>query len=459
MSSELPPSATVPASRTVFGHPRGLAYIAFAEAWERFSFYGMQALLMLYMTQHLLKPGVIEGVAGAGVFRHGVEAVFGTLSDQAFASQVFGLYVGFIYFAPIFGGWLGDRLTGRTIAVLGGAFAMAMGHFMMAFEAAFLPALLALIIGSGLLKGNLAAQVGALYAINDRRRDAGYTIYFTAINIGAFVAPLVCGSLGEFVGWHYGFGAAGIGMLIAIAIYVGGLKYMPADTVRSATRRAPLSADDRRAIMMIAALLAVTSIFWTLQAQVWNIYPLWLHDFVDRDIGGGIVVPVSWFQSLDALTVLILAPLAVVFWRSQAKRQAEPNDMAKLVIGNLLFGAAALSLAAAQLLSGKGGIALVWPVAFHFLTGAGYVYCAPVALALVSRVAPAAVNAMMVGAFYLGLFAGGIFSGWLARFYEPLGPAAFWAMHAGIGVAGAAALLILGFIGRDVLIADRAPAD
>ncbi|WP_052730327.1 peptide MFS transporter [Sphingomonas sp. SRS2] len=456
MSSELPPSETVPAGRTAFGHPRGLAYIAFAEAWERFSFYGMQALLMLYMTQHLLKPGVIERVAGADGFRHGVEAVFGTLSDQAFASQVFGLYVGFIYFAPIFGGWLGDRLTGRTVAVLGGAFSMAIGHFLMAFEAAFLPALFALIVGSGLLKGNLAAQVGALYPITDRRRDAGYTIYFTAINIGAFVAPLICGSLGEFVGWHYGFGAAGIGMLLAIAIYVSGLKYMPTDRVSSATRREKLSATDRRAIVMIAALLAITSIFWTIQAQVWNIYPLWVRDVVDRNIGGGIEIPVSWFQSLDALTVLILAPIAVVYWRFQARRQAEPNDIAKLAIGNVIFAAAALSLAIAQMVSGNGGVSFAWPVAFHFLIGAGYVYCAPVALALVSRVAPAAVNAMMVGAFYLGLFAGGIFSGWLARFYEPLGPIGFWAMHAGIGLTGAVAVLLLGYIGRDLLIADRA---
>ncbi|HEV3311632.1 MAG TPA: oligopeptide:H+ symporter, partial [Chloroflexota bacterium] len=219
----------------VIGHPRGLAYIALTEAWERFSFYGMQALLVLYMTGRLLKPGVIEGVAGFISFRTGLELVFGRLSTQALASQIFGLYIGLIYLLPILGGLIGDRLVGRRRAVMMGAVMMAIGHFMMAVEVVFLPALAALIVGCGLLKGNLAAQVGDLYAKDDPRRDRAYTIYVTAINIGAFLAPLVCGTLGEFYGWHYGFGVAGVGMLIGLAIYVAGRRYLPAE---SPTRKA-----------------------------------------------------------------------------------------------------------------------------------------------------------------------------------------------------------------------------
>jgi len=193
-----------------FGHPRGLAYIVFTEAWERFSFYGMQALLILYMATYLFLPENSGNVAAFEPFRSLFEAVFGPLSIQALASQVFGAYVGLVYFAPVLGGLIGDRLLGRTKAVLAGALFMAVGHFLMAFEASFLLALAALILGSGLLKGNLAAQVGGLYKKSDQRRDSGYSIYVFSINVGAFIAPLICGTLGEVYGWHYGFGAAGM---------------------------------------------------------------------------------------------------------------------------------------------------------------------------------------------------------------------------------------------------------
>jgi POT family proton-dependent oligopeptide transporter len=425
------------------GHPRGLAYIAFTEAWERFSFYGMQALLTLYMTGYLLRPGTVEGVAGFASLRTGLEAMYGPLSIQALASTIFGLYVGFIYFTPVLGGLIGDRVTGRKRAVLAGAALMAAGHFMMALEAAFLPALLALIVGAGLLKGNLAAQVGNLYSHDDRRRDSAYTVYVTAINIGAFVAPLVCGTLGELYSWHYGFAAAGIGMLIGIVVYVAGARYMPPETVRVDRSDAPrLQAGDGRVLVALFVLLAITSLFWTAQAQVWNVYPLWVRDFVDRGAFGG-SVPVTWFQALDSLTVLLLAPVLVVLWRAQARRAAEPADLTKVALGCALMGVAFVLLTVGQLLAGGGQVALFWPVAFHVFTALGYLYAAPVALALVSRAAPVAVNAMMVGAYYLGIFAGGLISGRLARFYEPLQPPAFWGLHALVAVSGTALIFVL----------------
>lgn len=431
-------------SSDVLGHPRGLAYIFFTEAWERFSFYGMQALLMLYMTGHLLQAGTVENVAGFAGLKVLLESVFGQMSPQALASQIFGLYVALIYLTPIAGGLIGDRLTGRTRAVLAGAVLMATGHFMMAFEAAFLPALLALILGSGLLKGNLAAQVGQLYAKDDRRRESGYTAYVTAINIGAFVSPLVCGSLGELYGWHYGFGAAGVGMLIGIVIYLRGRRYLPADSHERRTgQRVALAPGDARVIVALLVLLLISSTFWIVQVQIWNIYPLWLRDYVDRTLPFNFAIPVTWFQSLDALTVLLLAPVTILFWRRQAKRNTEPGDLVKIALGCGFFGASCVLLSIGHALAVDGRVLVLWPIVFHFIVALGYLYAAPIALSLVSRAAPASVNSMMVGSYYLGIFIGGIVSGWLGRFYEPLQPVAFWLLHALIGIAGGAVILLL----------------
>jgi len=430
-------------SEQFLGHPRGLAYIAFTEAWERFSFYGMQALLMLYMTGHLLQPGVIENVAGITGLRRTLEGLFGPLSVQALASNIFGLYVGLIYFTPVLGGLIGDRWMGRKRAVLTGAVIMALGHFMMAVETAFLPALLALILGAGLLKGNLAAQVGNLYARNDQRRDSAYTVYCTSINVGAFVAPLVCGTLGELYSWHYGFAAAGIGMLISTAIYVSGARYLPPDVdVQHREKPPALQPGDGRAIVALLVVLGITALFWTAQAQVWNTYPLWLRDFVDRGVSD-MTIPVTWFQSLDSLAVLVFAPAIVLFWRAQNKRGAEPSDLTKIALGCAVFGAACLLLTAGQVVTRGDRVTLIWPIAFHFLCAVGYLYVAPSALALVSRGAPISVNSMMVGAYYLGLFVGGIVSGRLGRYYEPLQPAAFWALHAGVAISGTVLILLL----------------
>ena len=426
--------------RTILGHPRGLAYIIFTEGWERFSFYGMQALLVLYMVGHLLQPGVVEGVAGFAGFRAGMEAVFGPLSVQALASQIFGLYIGLVYFFPVLGGLAGDRYLGRTRAVVIGAVLMAIGHFLMAFEAAFLLALASLILGSGLLKGNLAAQVGDLYPKDDSRRDSAFSIYCLAINAGAFVAPLVCGTLGEIYGWHYGFGVAGVGMLIGMSIYLMGRVHLPVDKLTVAAERPKLRPGDGRVVAALAGVIGITSLYWTAQTQVWNVYPLWLRDRVDRDLFG-FTVPVTWFQSIDTLAVLAIAPVVIGLWRRQARRQAEPKELTKIAIGCAAFMTACLLLTASEALAGGGKIGILWPTLFHFCCAVGYLYVWPVTLALISRTAPRAVNGMMVGAYYLAMFAGGIFSGWLARFYEVLPASQFWLLH-GLVVGGGTVLVV-----------------
>jgi len=217
-----------PPRRSFFGHPPGLAYLAFTEAWERFSYYGMSALLVLYMVNQLLLPGHVEQVVGFATFRSWIEGVFGPMSNQALASQIFGLYSGFVYFTPVIGGWLGDRI-GQRSAVVTGALSMSGGHLAMAFDHSFLLALLLLIIGSGLLKGNISAQVGSVYPSEDEaRRTRGFAIFSTGINFGAVAGPLVCGLLATRYGWHVGFGAAALFMLGGLATYLSGYRYLPA---------------------------------------------------------------------------------------------------------------------------------------------------------------------------------------------------------------------------------------
>jgi POT family proton-dependent oligopeptide transporter len=432
----------LPQDKSFWGHPKGLGYIVFTEAWERFSFYGMQALLVLYMAGHLFKPEFAAKVLGFGAFRSAVEGVFGPLSVQALASQVFGLYVGMIYLMPVLGGLVGDRLTGRKKAVAAGAILMAIGHFMMAFEAAFLFALLLIILGCGLLKGNLAAQVGSLYARADSRRDQGYSLYCMAINIGVFVSPLVCGTLGELYGWHYGFGAAGIGMVIGTLVYLRGAKYLPDDAKRlKGEPGAKLQKGDGLAIFATLLMLLITSLYWVAQSQVWNTYAIWARDRLDRNFLG-FEIPVTWFQSLDGLAVLVLTPVAIAYWKWQAKKRTEPVELVKVAMGCGVFALACGLLTIGELIAGKDKVWLLWPVLFHFICAWGYLYAGPVTLAAISRSAPAPVNAMMLGAYYLSIFVGGVASGWLGRFYEHMTPGNFWLMHGAIVAAGAVILMV-----------------
>lgn len=438
------PPAPAPAERTLFGHPAGLAFIVFTEAWERFSFYGMQALLVLYMATYLLHPGTIEGVVGFAALRVVFETVFGPLSIQALTSQIFGIYIGLIYLMPVLGGYLGDRVMGRTRAVLLGAVFMAAGHFSMAFEAAFLPALAFLVVGSGLLKGNLAAQVGGLYARDDTRRNSAFAVYNVSINIGATIAPLVCGTLGELYGWHFGFGAAGIGMLVGIAIYVSGRHLMPSDELSSQlnTAKAQLPPGGARIITAILVLLAISTLFWATQTQVWNVYPLWIREHVDRDILG-LTMPVTWFQSIDAGAVLVFAPLVLWYWRFNDRRLSGSDDVGRIACGFAVYLVGFLWLSSSELMTGDARVPLFWPVVFHFILAVGFLYVGPITMSLISKTAPASVTAMMMSSYYLAIFAGSFLSGWLGRFYEPLGPQAFWFLHAALLAVGFALLLVL----------------
>jgi POT family proton-dependent oligopeptide transporter len=436
-------SAKFTNGRDLLGQPRGLFFIGCTEFWERVSFHGMLALLVLYMVDRLLLPGHIENIVGFAGFRAAIEAVTGPLSSQALASQIFGLYVGFVYLVPVFGGLLGDRVLGRRRAVALGALLMTAGHFCMAFEASFLAALLLLIVGAGVLRGNLASQVGDLYSSDDRRRETAFQIYYGALNTGAFIAPLITGVLAQSRGWHYGFGFAGCGMLAGLVIYLSGGRDLPADAVRGASvTRRKLSPKERRVVVVMVLMLPLLTLFWIAQTQIWNTYNLWARDNVDLLIGGW-KMPVPWLQSVDSLGVVVLVLPMLRFWRWQATRSNEPDDVTKLAIGCLLFGVAIAWLGGGQLVADAAGkVPLVWALAYHFLSAVGYLYFAPTAVAVFSRTAPASVNAMMIGIYYLSIFAGSTISGRLGGLYERLSSAQFWLMHAAFVTAGGLLLLL-----------------
>ena len=459
-----PPRAqTVPASASdtaFFGHPKGLGYLSFAEAWERFSYYGMQTLLVLYMIHRLLLPGHVERVAGFAMLRGFLERASGPLSVQALASAVFGLYAGAVYVTPILGGLLADRVLGRTKTVIIGALLMAAGHFLMAFDVSFLIALACLVAGVGCFKGNIASQVGALYATGDLRRADAFQIYFLFINAGVIAAPLTAGTLGEVYGWHYGFAAAGVGMLISLVIYRLGRKWLPADGVleraaAAAARKPRLTREERTAVILLLALLPVLAVGAVGNQEIFNAYLLWAPEHIDL-VFFGRNMPTSWLITVDAVLSVSMLVGVLGFWRLWARRFTEPDEIAKVVIGEFISVLGLLMLAAAAYLSAGGHKAGVgWALAFHVINSIGFANVFPVGLALYARASPKALAATMLGFYYVHLFLANNLVGWLGGLLEKMPGTQFWLLHAGL-IAGAGVLLLLA---RQLFGHVLAPAD
>jgi len=430
--------------QTFFGHPRGLFYLAFTEAWERFSFYGMTALVVLYMVNQLLLPGHAEHVVGLAGFRAGMESLVGPLSTQALASQIFGLYSGFVYFTPLLGGMVADRWIGQRNAVVIGALSMSAGHVAMALDQTFLIALMLLVIGSGFLKGNISAQVGALYPRTDEaRRTRGFIIFSTGINIGAVLGPLLCGLIAQVYGWHYGFGIAAIFMLLGLATYLYGYRYLPARVERLSREADRLTAADWRIIRALIAVVVITIFESTAYYQLYNVGPVWTQQHVEANIGS-FRIPVPWYQSINALFSILGVPLVFWIWRRQASRGREPGDVAKIGIGAGLAAASNLILVAAISVSGGAPVHPIWPFFYCVVLAISFLYYWPTLLALVSRAAPATVNATMMGIAFMSLFVSNNLIGWIGGFYERMSPIEFWAMHAAIGAIGGILVMLFG---------------
>jgi POT family proton-dependent oligopeptide transporter len=471
-----------------FGHPRGLSTLFFTEMWERFSYYGMRALLILFMTASV-------ATGGLGF-------------DTATAGAVYGLYTSMVYMTTLPGGWIADRLIGQRKAVLYGGIIIAAGHFCMAFSSltTFYVGLFLIVIGTGLLKGNVSVIVGQLYAKGDIRRDAGFSIFYMGINLGAFIAPLVCGYLGQKVSWHIGFAAAGVGMTLGVIQYVlgarnlgdAGLHPAPAASPQAAAalrRNATIagvalvavlaafgvgaysgaipitakqvsdgagymllaivvlffgwlftssnwSPDERKKLWVIGVLFLAAALFWSVFEQAGSTLNL----FADRNTENvifGWSYPSSWFQSLNSLYIIALAPVFGWLWLRLARSQSEPSSPAKFALGLLLVGAGFVILIWAAKLSEQGiQVSPAWLAMTYLLHTCGELCLSPVGLSAMTKLAPARIGGLMMGVWFLAASVGNFIGGRISSFYESWAlPSLFGAV--GLFAIGAGILLFL----------------
>ena len=466
-TAEATPTLTIAdhADRGFFGHPKGLGYLAFTEAWERFSYYGMQTLLVLYMTKYLLLPGQIERVLLFDAFRR--LPLYSGLDGQPLASAIFGTYAASVYLTPILGGLLADRVLGKRRTVLLGAITMALGHFLMAFEASFLFALLCMVLGSGMFKGNIASQVGALYKPGDLRRADAFQIFYLGINAGVIISPLIVGTLGEKIGWHWGFGAAGVGMLIGLAIYLAGQKYLPAEhflpqgrSARATEPRPAMARADWLALAAVLILIPVMAVAIVPNNQIFNAYLVWGDEKFDL-VFFGTRLPTSFLVTLDAIVSVSFLAIVALFYRWFSTRWKEPDELGKMIIGSLfsIGGMLCLATAAASAPDAQHKIGLFWPMMFELLNSIGFAHLLPVSLALFTRLAPQALNATVVGLYYLAFFGANAMVGWAGGFYETMPTPAFWVMHAGFAAASGAVFLIFKLVLARRLLHDPVTID
>jgi len=427
--------------KDLFGHPRALTFLFATEMWERFSYYGMRALLVLYMVKYLLAPERAGQVLGLSPFRSVLEFVFGPLATQPLASQIYGFYTGLVYLTPILGGLLADRILGQRRTVILGAALMAVGHFMMAFEQLFLLALIVLILGNGAFKPNISTQVGALYEPGDRRRDRAFSIFYVGINLGAFLAPLVCGTLGEELGWHYGFAAAGIGMTTGLVIYLLSAPTLPPDAfAKRETPHRALGREEWLAIGAIMALMLPVSLYWGTYEQQGNTIALWADQHTDRHLFGA-EIPVTWFQAFNPFMIFAFTPFIVALWRRQGAN--EPSTVAKMAIGCFLNAAAYLIMVAAAWQADGSQASWLWLFGFFVVITVGELYLSPVGLSLVTKVAPLRILSMMMGVWLSTSFIGGFLAGYLGTFWSSMAKADFFLMLAIISAAAGVAIALL----------------
>jgi len=418
-----------------FGQPKGLTILFLTEMWEKFSFFGMRALQIYYMTKELHY-------------------------SQAYASLIFGAYAAGVYLTPIFGGLVADRWLGRRKAVVIGGVLMAFGHFMMAFPALFFPAMAVIAIGNGLFLPNLPSQVNLLYAKDDPRAGSAFNVYYVGINLGAFLAPLVCGTLGELYGWHYGFGAAGIGMCLGLVIYISGGRYLPA-AVETAPARADTAhaGDGRGNIPLLIGVALAVMLFRVAYEQTGNTFAIWADGAVERQ-AFGLRIPVTWFQSLNPMFVFLLSPLLVRMWNARAARGRATPALERMTMGAIGVGVSYAALAGLIAMNAATGFAInwLWLVAFFAVFTLAELYILPVGLGLFASLAPQRFAATTIAAWFFCSFTGNLLSGVIGAVWERMSPQAFFLMMAAICIVSGLLLLAIHRIHRAQYGAAAVPA-
>lgn len=423
-------AGAVSSGKGLFGHPPGLTVLFLTQTWAEFSYFGLQAMLVLYMTQQLGLP-------------------------QAQSSIIFGIYTGCAFFSPFIGGFLADRWLGRTTSVVIGGALMMLGHFAMAFESLLFPALALVAIGNGLFLPPLAVQVGALYKEGDTRRDQAFSAYYMGINLGAFSAIILCPLLAQLYGWHWGFAAAGFGMAFGLVLYLGFKKHLPPEIPRASAQqktRTPLSKADWKALRTLLGIIAVVILFRIAYEQSGNTITLWLSDRTERSLGG-FEIPAPWFTSLNPLLIIALTPLLMIYWRKRKEAGQEPNLFRRMALGCALAGLACLVMVGAALAysAGGGAVSSLWVIAYFVLLTLGELLVLPVGLALFGTLSPVQVASMMMGAWYIAKFVGSLSAGFIGTLWLTIPTEFFFAIGAG---ATFLAALILFWMGRARLAAN-----
>jgi proton-dependent oligopeptide transporter, POT family len=428
--------------------------------WERFSYYGMRGLLKLYMVNYLF-------VSTRTVLQGGTETISGDPSSvwlwdtlrpiimslggsdvQGQASVIYGWYTGLVYATPLLGGILADRWLGQRRTVYVGGILMAVGHFVMAFEDSFFLALGLIILGNGAFKPNISTQVGRLYPEGDPRRDGAYTIFYMGINLGAFICNFICGTLAAVYGWHYGFGAAGIGMCLGLVVYAIGQSYLAPDTLKPRTEagaqeKHPVTSDEWSRMGALVALCALNIVFWAVYEQQGNTMQTWADEQTMWPVVLGFQVPSTWYQSVNPLCIILFAPALDMFWRWQAQRGTEPTSVTKMAIGCFILGFSFIIMViGAQFVPDGTKGSLFWPVAATVMLTVGELYLSPIGLSLVTKVSPVRFVSMMMGMWFLSSFLGNILSGQIGVLYTQIPKEAFFGLLMALGVGAGVAIAL-----------------
>ncbi len=392
--------------QSFFGHPRGLVTLFLTEFWERFSYYGMRALLVLFL---------MAAVENGG---------FGFSTEKA--AGIYGWYTSLVYMTAIAGGWVADRFTGLYKAVLLGGILIACGHFCLAFGSVqlFYVGLLLIVLGTGLLKPNVSSLVGTLYEANDARRDAGFSIFYMGINLGAFIAPLICGYLGQNINWHLGFGAAGVGMVFGVIQFVYGKKYFnhvmqPAQkTDQNQTMKLEFNAKEKKQIVAVLVFFVFSSIFWMAFEQAGSSLNMFADQFT-RHEWLGLSFPSTWLQAVNPLFIIVLSPAFAWLWIKLGRQ--EPSSPMKFVLGLVFVGLGFYLLAYASTFVGEGArVSPLWLMGVYFFHTIGELCLSPVGLSTVTKLAPRALAGSMMGVWFLSISLGNKLGGMTAGYFEKL---------------------------------------
>jgi len=404
----------MPDQNQLWGHPKGLYILFFTEMWERFSYYGMRAILILYLTAK-----TSEVNPGLGW-------------DKVSALELYGWYTMMVYVMSVPGGLLADRVLGQKRAVMVGGFLLCAGHLVLAYDSllAFYSGISLIVMGVGLLKPNISSMVGRLYEPGDAKRDSAFTIFYIGINIGAFTAPLLVGLLGEVYNWHYGFGLAGIGMLLGQIVYIWGQRYLkgvgdfiPQEKISGTEKKVPLTAIEKDRMIVLFLSFIIVIVFWGAYEQAGGLMNLYAKEKIDR-VMFGITIPASFLQSLHAFYVILLGTPVAYFWVRWRNKGRESSSLFKMGLGTIITGVGFLLLAGAALetadsLDGKASI--YWMLGAYLLHVVGELSISPVALSFITKLAPLKYGSFMMGAYFFVSGVGNKLAGLLGEAAQSMG--------------------------------------